>query len=249
MEKTGEKRDRAAGICEGPAGGSGASFERIQLCCSSSSLFLSAHACPLLCPLFLSFLLQAAPNCPSLVSPQALHACASSRCDAVAGAGTALPHSLPLAPTSLSPSSVSPLRVLPEGPQLPLPVASIPHGVMAPLIPHFWGEVSLLGVAQPTLGLASPLWWQTGWFRRGGQCPVSPAPNSIRCLGRRRLAGALLAPLEPQGDGGTTVPQWRAARRVRAGGASPGGLLAVGANPCFPSGGRMPPPCMGTSLF
>lgn len=48
---------------------------------------------------------------------------------------------------------------------------------------------------------------------------------------------------------GRLLPQWRAARRVRAGGTSPGGLLAVGANPCFPSGGRMPPPCVGTSLF
>lgn len=46
---------------------------------SSPLLLFSGHADSLLCPLFLSFLLQAAPTCPCLVSAQALHACDASR--------------------------------------------------------------------------------------------------------------------------------------------------------------------------
>ncbi|KAI6077513.1 FH1/FH2 domain-containing protein 1 [Aix galericulata] len=46
---------------------------------SSPLLLFFGHADSLLCPLFLSFLLQAAPTCPCLVSAQALHACDASR--------------------------------------------------------------------------------------------------------------------------------------------------------------------------
>lgn len=51
---------------------------------SSPLLLFSGRADSLLCPLFLSFLLQAAPTCPCLVSAQALHACDASRCTPLA---------------------------------------------------------------------------------------------------------------------------------------------------------------------
>lgn len=53
--RAGDKHHGGAGTEEGPPGGSRASFRHPQLCSSSSSLLLSAHACPLLCPLFSIF--------------------------------------------------------------------------------------------------------------------------------------------------------------------------------------------------
>lgn len=75
------------GMCEGAAGikGSSQGLQGILRACTALLQFLLillfAHACPLLCPLFLSFLLQAAPNCPCLVSAWALHVCAPSQHD------------------------------------------------------------------------------------------------------------------------------------------------------------------------
>lgn len=107
---TEENRDWGVGIQQGPARGCRASFRDIQLCSSSFLLLFSAHACPLLCPLFLSFLLQAAPNGSCLVSAWALHACAPSWHDAPAGAGTALhPPCCPLHPSRCPIPQLSPL--------------------------------------------------------------------------------------------------------------------------------------------
>uniref|UniRef100_A0A663MQJ8 Formin homology 2 domain containing 1 n=1 Tax=Athene cunicularia TaxID=194338 RepID=A0A663MQJ8_ATHCN len=187
----------------GLARGSRASFGRTQLCSSSSSLLLSAHACPLLCLLFLSFLLQAAPNCPCLVSAWALHACAPSQGDAPVGAGTALPHLLPLAPTLLPPVLFTPLHALPAGPQPSPTITSIPHGVMTP------SDTPLLGRGVPAGGgtahpaadraLASPSWWQTGWLWLevdGAPFHQHPMPCSARAGGD--LLGLFWLPMNPR---------------------------------------------------
>lgn len=76
----GEMYEGAAGV-KGSSQGLQGTLQACTVLLQRLLILLSAHACPLLCPLFLSFLLQAAPNCPCLVSAWALHVLAPSQHD------------------------------------------------------------------------------------------------------------------------------------------------------------------------